>query len=310
MAVASTSVECVLRCAATNGESPVWSFAESKLFWVDVKGASLHLFDPANGTDECWQMPAWIGCCAPSARGALVALRTGVFEFDCRSAALEPVAPPPYDCRRFAFNDGHCDRQGRFFVGPMYSPLASRDELPGDRRGAPMWRYDGAGQWEPVSPPVRISNGLAFSPDGRTLYHSDTAQKTIWACEYDPETASVGARRVFTRIDEGGDLGGPDGACVDRDGFYTCAVFGAGCLLRFDPNGRLERRVTMPAQYVTMPAFGGPDSKTLFVTSASFPLDADERRERPLEGALFALDAPAPGLVPSPYMPSIPRSSP
>jgi sugar lactone lactonase YvrE len=310
MAMAGTDVECVLRSSALNGESPVWSRAESRLFWVDIKGASLHAFDPASGDDECWQMPAWIGCCALTPRGAIVALRTGLFEFDRRSGALAPLAPAPYDCRRFTFNDGHCDRQGRFFVGPMYSPLHPEGTVSDDERRAPMWRYLGDGRWQPVGPPVQISNGLAFAPDGRTLYHCDTARKTIWACEYDPETASIGGRRVFATVDEGGDGGGPDGACVDRDGFYTCAVFGAGCLLRFDPQGKIERRIAMPARYVTMPAYGGDDAATLYVTSASFLLTPQERQAHPAEGALFALEAPVPGLVPSPYQPVPARSPP
>jgi sugar lactone lactonase YvrE len=292
-------IDRVLRSGALNGECPTWSVSESKLYWVDVKGSALHVFDPHTGEDEAWCMPAWIGCCALTERGAIVALRTGLYAFDRYSGALELLRSTPYDPRRFTFNDGRCDPRGRFFVGPMYSPLAPGDQQSGAEQRAPLWRFTGERGWCPIGRPLRIANGLAFSPDGRILYHCDTALKTIWASDYDPESAEIDNTRVFAQVVEGGSGGGPDGASVDRDGFYTCAVFGAGCLLRFDPAGKLERRIAMPAQYVTMPAFGGDDGSTMYVTSAAFPLTADERLQRPDEGSLFALEAPVPGLPPT-----------
>lgn len=127
------------------------------------------------------------------------------------------------------------------------------------------------------------------------MYHSDTARKTVWRYDYDTTTGSAENGRVFARVEDGS---GPDGAAVDSEGFYVCAAFGGGCVLRFDPDGRLERRIEMPARYVTMPAFGGPDLSTLFVTSATFPVPEPERASRPNEGALFELEAPARGLAP------------
>lgn len=288
-------VEVVLRADAVNGENPAWSQAERKLYWVDIRKPALHRFDPATRRDEVWEMPAWIGCFGLTERGAIVALRTGLFEFDRASGALALLAPPPFDPRRFFLNDGGCDRQGRFYVGPMYLPLAAGDCDPGAPKALPLWRFEGDG-WSPVTPPVKNSNGLAWSPDGHTMYHADTSVKTIWAWDYDPSSGAAENRRVFAQVEEGGDDGGPDGAAVDRDGFYTCAVWGAGCLMRFDPDGRLERRISVPATYVSMPAFGGDDLATIYVTSAKWPVPESERPNRPGEGALFALEAPAPGL--------------
>jgi sugar lactone lactonase YvrE len=119
---------------------------------------------------------------------------------------------------------------------------------------------------------------------------------TVWAYGYDPATGAIAGRRVFARVEEGGQDGGPDGAAVDRDGFDWCAVSGGGRLLRFDPHGRLERRVAMPVQYPTMPALGGEMLDTVFVTSASWPLSEEDRRRRPEQGGLFAFPAPVPGL--------------
>ncbi|WP_082653493.1 SMP-30/gluconolactonase/LRE family protein [Aureimonas sp. AU22] len=287
-------VELVCRAGALNGEGPVWSVCEERLYWVDIRAPALHRFDPATGRNETWAMPTWIGCLALAEPGhVVVALRTGLHRFDTRSGALAFLAPVPFDPRRFAFNDGGCDPVGRFLAGTMLDPLdpAASDE---GEAATPLWRYEGDDTWIGVTPAVETSNGLAWSPDGRTMYHSDTARKTVWRYDYDTATGAAENGRVFAEVKDGA---GPDGAAVDADGFYLCAVFGGGCLLRFDPDGRLERRIAMPAKFVTMPAFGGSDLSTLFVTSASFPVPQAERAARPNEGALFAMEAPARGIA-------------
>jgi sugar lactone lactonase YvrE len=294
---------------ALNGEGPQWDEQRKRLYWVDMRGPSLRAFEPAARRSLCWEMPAWVGCFGLLRDGrVVVALRTGLSVFDPEDGSLRSLAGAPYDQRRFCFNDGGCDRAGHFLVGPMYHPLGPRDCSPAAAKEAPVWRCrigDGGAEALALAPlavpPVRTSNGLAFSPDGRTMYHADTPKKTIWACDYDPHDGAVDRHRVFARVDEGGDSGGPDGAAVDRDGFYLCAVFGAGCLLRFDPDGRLERRLPLPARYPTMPAFGDDDLATLYVTSASFPQRAGKTDRNPAAGGLFALPAPVPGL-PTSYM--------
>jgi sugar lactone lactonase YvrE len=297
-------VQCVLRAGALNAECPRWSARESRLYWVDMRAPALHRLDPATGEDDTWPMPDWIGCYAFAEAGRLLAaLRTGLQLFDPATGALEFVAPAPYDARRFCFNDGGCDRQGRFHVGPMFHPLDAQAMHASGGQEAPVWRY-GPDGWVQSAPPVKVANGVVFSPDGRTMYHTDSARKTIWAAAYDPDSGQSEPPRVFARVDEAGGQGDPDGAAVDREGFYLCAVFGAGCLLRFDPDGRLERRVEVPAKYPTMPAFGGDALDVLYLTSASFPIPASERAAHPDDGALFALEAPAPGLPPTPWRPT------
>ena len=305
MSQASTAggdVQLVLELHDLNGEGPQWADGAGALWFVDMRRPSLNRFFPAGGRHDWWEMPDWIGCYGLLEDGRVAAaLRSGLHLFDPQDGSMRMLAPAPYDPRRFCFNDGGCDRAGRFYAGPMYQPLKPGDGDPGAPRTAPVFRYDGARGWSPATPGVRISNGLAFSPDGRTLYHSDTPTKTIWACPYDPDTGEVGEGRVFARVEEGGDDGGPDGAVVDRDGFYTCAVFGAGMLKRFDPDGRLERTIELPVRYPTMPALGGPDRSTLYVTSASYPWGKGRVQDHPWAGGLLALEAPAPG-PPTSYM--------
>jgi sugar lactone lactonase YvrE len=292
-----TLAELVLRAQSLNGESPAWDQRERCLFWVDIRESTLHRFDPGSGEDRAWTMPAWIGCFALDGHGgAVVALRTGLYRFDFASGCLAAMAYPPFDPRRFIFNDGRCDPWGRFLAGPMYLPLRPGDQS-GEAKAAPLWRYDGGGTFSSVTDPVRTSNGLAWSPDGRVMYHSDTDAKTIWAYDYDLDAGKPSNKRVFAQVEVADKSGGPDGAAVDRDGFYWCAVFANHCLLRFDPEGKLERRVEMPVKYPAMPAFGGPNLQTVFVTSANWPIPPGDRSQHPDEGGLFAFEAPVPGLA-------------
>jgi sugar lactone lactonase YvrE len=287
---------------AINGECPQWDELRQRLYWVDMRWPALHAHEPRSGQSWFWEMPAWIGCYGVQRDGRIVvALRTGLQLFDPQEGSLSAVAAAPYDARRFCFNDGRCDRRGRLVAGLMHHPLADGGEPHVCDSAAPLWSYDGRSVVALDLPPVRIANGLAFSPDGATLYHADTPAKTIWACDYDEDSGTASNQRVFARVDEGGAGGGPDGAVVDRDGFYICAVFGGGCLLRFAPDGRLQGRIPLPVRYPTMAALGGADLRSLYVTSASFPLGRNAATQGSLAGGLFVLEAPAPGL-PTSYM--------
>lgn len=294
MARAAT-VRTELESRSLNGESPRWREADQKLYWVDTREHALHAFDPRTSNDETWEMPSWIGCHVLGTQSALVALRTGLFEFHFANGSLRQVGLPPYDPRRFIFNDGGCDPVGRFLVGEMYLPLAPGDDTEQKPDRAPLYRFLG-GTWVDMATSTKTSNGLAWSPDGRTMYQSDTAAQTIYAFDYDPHYGQASKRRVFAEIETRSRDHGPDGAAVDTEGFYWIAIYGEGCLLRFDPDGTLERRIDMPVQYPTMPAFGGRDLTTLYITSANWMIDADKRASRPLEGNLFSVETPVPGL--------------
>jgi sugar lactone lactonase YvrE len=290
----TSRVDTVLRAHATNGECPTWSAEEGVLYWCDTFGAHLHRFDPRTGKDESWTMPATIGSFALGPGGAvLVALRTGIFRFDRATAALTPFAPAPFDAHRFTWNDGKTDPRGRFWTGPMYHPLDRRGE---GAKAAPLYRIAPGGEQNAKTAPVRISNGLAWSADGRTMYHSDTASQEIYAYDVlDADEGVLGERRVFARAEAHN--GGPDGGATDTDGCYWSAVYGGAKVARFTPDGRVEREVPVPVPNVTMIAFGGDDLCTAYVTSAAKPFGAAERVEHPLWGAVFAFRAPAPGVA-------------
>ena len=181
---------------AINGEGPQWDEQRKRLYWVDMRAPSLRAFEPGSGRALSWEMPAGSAasaCCVTDAWSSRCARVSALF--DPQDGSLRSLADAPYDQRRFCFNDGGCDRAGHFLVGPMYHPLAPASCGRDAPQEAPPWRVrerEGIGgdtgiELVPLAlPAVRISNGLAFSPDGRTLYHADTAKKTIWACDYDP----------------------------------------------------------------------------------------------------------------------------
>ena len=283
------------RHGAINGESPTWSAREDRLYWIDVKKPAVHRFDPATGQDDCWVLPAWIGCAVPDGYGrVLMALRDGIGWLDCHSGELHPLAPAPFDPRRFAANDGKCDPRGHFLFGTMYQPL---DPAPAkEPHATPVFRFDAVSRrCSPLTRDITESNGMAWSPDGRTMYHSDTKEKAIYTFDFDRDQGVVSNRRLFATV-EAPDEGGPDGGAVDSEGCYWSAVYGTGKLLRFDPEGRIEREVVMPVPNPTMPAFGGKDLRTVYVTSARRGEGTFNALLHPHDGAIFAFEAPAPGL--------------
>ncbi len=299
--MAEPDIRVALEASALNGERPAWDAERRRLYWVDIREPALHEFDPETGQDRHWEMPAWIGCYALTDTGALVALRTGLFALDFETGALTHLAVAPFDARRFTFNEGDTDRQGRFWAGPMYVPLAPGDQSPDHPDALPFWRWTGR-DFQPGTPAVKTANSLAWSVDGRRIYFGDTAQRSIWTAPYDLATGEAGTATLFARVDiEGAD--GPDGMAIDRDGYLWCAVFGGGRLLRFGPDGYVERTIRLPVRYPTMPAFGGPDLKTLFVTSAKWPVPADQRDRHPLEGHLLAFEVDVPGLPATRFAP-------
>ena len=285
----------MLQRPSITGESPVWCERTARLYWVDVQQPALHRFDPATGLDESWTMPAWIGCLAlgdGEAQGdVLVGLRTGAYRFGLADGALTLVAPAPYDPRRFFLNDGKCDRQGRFWVGPIRHALLPLVGEPGAMQG-PLWRLEGD-RLVPKGKPAALSNGLAWSPDGRTMYHSHTMTGDIKAWDYDPTTGEMTRGRLFAHVDG---PPGPDGAEVDSDGFYWSAINGQGKVLRFDPAGQLERECRVPFKYPTMVTFGGADLRTMFVTSGRWAIADKDAADHPVDGSIFAFEAPVPGL--------------
>jgi sugar lactone lactonase YvrE len=277
------------------GESPFWHADESALYWCDIPGRRLNRWHPGRAEHRHWDFDVEPGCCAPVPGGLLMlAMRDGLFVFDPHSGERTELAPPPYDPREERFNDGKADPQGRFWAGTIYEPrTAPKATLQRWADGTLARMADG----------VTVANGLAWSPDGRTLYWSDTKAHRIRAYDFDPAAGSLSRERVFAEFApraEGQALasygGRPDGAAVDREGHYWVAMFEGQRLLRLRPDGSVERELPLPVRCPTMPCFGGDDGRTLFVTTARENRPADELAAQPLAGCVLTLRVDVPGL--------------
>jgi sugar lactone lactonase YvrE len=275
------------------GESPFWHPGEQVLYWCDIAGRALHRHDPATGAHALWSFASEPGSCAPLLGGGLiVALREALVRFDPASGRMHTLAKAPYDTTQQRFNDGKADASGAFWVGTIHEPR--------DAPLACLYRW-ADGELEQQAGGVTVSNGLAFSPDGRTMYWSDTTAHTVHAIDVEPEGERIGVRRVFARFPDkqacreaGQPYGGrPDGAAVDAEGCYWVAMYEGARLLRLAPGGELLQEIALPVLRPTMPAFGDADLKTLYVTSAAAQ-DGDARE--PLAGCVLRLRVHVPGL--------------
>ena len=278
---------CVLDIKASLGECPVWSTAEQALYWVDINAPSLNRFDPATGRNTAMPMPEAIGCFALRRSGGfVVALRSGLWLADADGTLGRKVADAPYDQAHHRFNDGRCDSQGRFFAGSMNEKR--------DANSASLVRLDPDFRVTPVLGNVMISNGLAWSPDGHTMYHADTPTHAIRAFDYDVACGVPSRPRIFAQW--GGETDRPDGAAVDSAGNYWSAFYRGGKVVKVSPGGRVLAEYATPALCPTMCAFGGAKLRTLYVTSARQLREADELARLPQSGGIFAIAVDTPGL--------------
>lgn len=274
------------------GESAFWSESEQALYWVDIRGQFIRRRTWRDGKVESWKMPELVGCIAPRAvkPGLVVALRSAIAFFDPSTGVLERIDAPHAGAPEMRFNDGRCDRQGRFWVGSM-------DDVGRGPVGT-LYRFEG-GSLTRVIEGVAVPNSLCWSPDGKTMYFADGVEPVIWSFPFDTATGEPGDRRLFARLPDGAGI--PDGATVDTDGFLWSAQYGGGVVTRYAPDGRIDRVIPVP---VTQPAcccFGGPDLRMLLVTTATRRLSADALERQPLAGALLSLHTAFQGCPDSPF---------
>ena len=294
--VPDPAVRVAVQTPSLLGESPMWHPVEQMLYWCDIAGRKLQRFDPVAGELVHWDFDTEVASCAPMLDGGLLlAMRDGLWRFDTATGRRQRLAAPPYDPASERFNDGKCDPQGRFWVGTIYEPR--------DPALASLHCYSAGGKLVRKADGITVSNGLAWSPNGRTMYWSDTKAHTVYAFDFDPAAGDMCNRRIhasFPAKVPGASLEGyggrPDGAAVDVQGCYWVAMFEGQRLLRLSPDGGLLREVRLPVRCATMPCFGGADLKTLYVTTARENRPAHELAGQPWAGCVLALDVLVPGL--------------
>jgi sugar lactone lactonase YvrE len=243
------------------GESPVWLAQAKRLAFVDIPGHRLYRLDPESKALQVDAVDEDIGCIGPAKEGGFVAgLRSGIWLLDDSAVKIRQLAPNAENAATNRFNDGRVDPRGRFIAGTLDEPKAGGT--------AGLYRYDRRGLAK-LAEGLMTSNGVAFSPDGRTMYNSDTPRFVIYRYDYNPDTGAASNRRVFVQLQPTDtDKGRPDGAAVDVEGCYWTSLYEGARIQRYSAEGKLLAEHPVPTRNPTMPAFGGPDLKTLFVTTA------------------------------------------
>jgi sugar lactone lactonase YvrE len=282
-------LEVALRAGAQLGEGPTWDERSARLLWVDILAAEIHQFDPASGRDDVFATRQHVGAAKPRAGGGLVAnLRDGVGLYDSDGGFRWLAELAVEGCRG---NDAAVDATGHLWAGTM-----RYDEAAG---GGRLYRVAPTGEVVTVLDRVAVSNGIGWSPDGRRMYYVDSPTCRVDVFDVDPGTGLVAGRRTF--LDLAAAAGFPDGLAVDADGCVWVAFWDGGAVQRFTPEGRLDRRVEVPAARTTACAFGGPGLRDLYITTATAGLDAAQLATQPLAGSLFVLPGAGSGLRSSPF---------
>ena len=282
----SLPIDCVLDAKSQIGEGAIWCSKQHVLFWVDISAGILHRFDPSTSTNQSWEMGESLGCFALTEQATLVlALASGFYEFSPETGEKKRLTGPDVSLFKQRFNDGSVDQRGRFYAGTM----RTNDDHADDPSGV-MYSLSSNFEVTEVMSGFHIINGMAFSPDGKTAYVSDSypSVRTIWAFDYDLDDGAWSNKRVFLDTKE---LDGrPDGAAIDSEGCYWMAGISGWELVRITPEGKVDMEIEFPVEKPTRIAFGGPNMDILYVTSLG--ADITEGTHQPNAGGLFALKVP------------------
>ncbi|MDR3375195.1 MAG: SMP-30/gluconolactonase/LRE family protein [Ancalomicrobiaceae bacterium] len=282
-----TKVIAVVEAANVLGEGVVWDGVEERVLWTDIEGRALWSYDPATGNAVSRGLPDRLACFAPLAGGRIAAgFVGGVRRYDPRSGVGSEFVPVEADEPATRVNDGKLDRAGRLVFGTMDEGNGETQPIGG------VWTWDGMRTPRKLFGGIIVSNSIAFSPEGDRMYFADSPTRTIWVFDYDVIAGEPSNRRVFAQTT----AGYPDGSCVDADGCLWNAEWEGGCITRYTPDGRVDRRIALPVSRPTCPAFGGPDQDTLYITSARRGFDEARLAAEPLAGSLLALRPGVSGL--------------
>ncbi len=268
-----------IRVQNTLGEGIQWDVGTQALWWTDIQERRLHRYDWATRSMQIFATPERVGSFGliKGGSGVIAAFESGIALFDPGNGALKWLARPDADLPGVRLNDGRVDRQGRFWAGTMVEsePRSGR---------ANLYSVDGSGRATRRENGITISNGICWSPDSTRFYFADSPLRTIHCYDFNSATGAIANRRLFARTPEGAH---PDGANVDAEGFLWSAHWGAGRVVRYAPDGTVDRVVDVPASQPTCVAFGGPALDLLFVTSARDGLTEEELARQPSAGDVF-----------------------
>ncbi|MDP6523498.1 MAG: SMP-30/gluconolactonase/LRE family protein [Kiritimatiellia bacterium] len=281
------SVENVVPSQDLAGETPIWIPEEQAVYWIDMGGPRIHRYDPATGDANEWKLDVPITALARRSKGQwILATKTGLYFWDQEENKTEFIVDPEAGNADVRFNDGSIDPRGRFLIGTLNDQDLNAPD-------GSLYRLDPDLGIHKLDTGYAVANGIGFSPDGGTLYLTDMFNSRILAYDYDLEAGAVSGRRVFVDVPE--DAGWPDGLIVDQEGFIWSAHWNGWRVTRYDPDGKIEREVKLPAANVTCMAFGGRDLNVLYITTAWFLLSDEDRAAQSQAGDLFRIETDVTG---------------
>lgn len=282
------AAESVIAAQDVLGECTIWCDREQVLWWVDIRGPSLKRYNPANGEVRAIVLPEFIGSFGLTRSGGdmIAGMKSGLYFLDPASGALKVIAQPEKNLPNNRFNDARCDRAGRFWGGTMQDgPRAPAGSL---------YRLDPNGSCTPIRGGIFVPNSIAWSPDDKVMYFADTHRHLIWVYDFDIAQGAMRNERVFADCSDR--PGKPDGSCVDADGCLWNAEYGGSRVVRYTPDGGIDRVVSLPVSNVTCCCFGGKDLDTLYISTARQRMTPEQLAREPLAGNVFACRPGVPGL--------------
>lgn len=286
-------LELIVDAKADLAEGPCWDRERKVLYWVDIVGKKVHMYDPNQLQSRTIEVGQYVGAVVPRKSGGLMlAMHHGFYSLDLETEALVPIADPEREKENNRFNDGKCDASGRFWAGTM--------ELDGKKGEGSLYCLDRNLDVRTVLQNVSISNGLGWSPDHKTMYYIDTPTRQVAAFDYDLDTGTISNKRTVVSIPEGD--GDPDGMTVDEEGMIWVAHWGGSRVSRWNPStGECLEEIPVPASQVTSCAFGGDHLDELYITTARLGLGQNDRLNEPHAGGLFRIKVNVRGLPSHPF---------
>jgi len=280
-------LNCVWEEPAVLGEGPLWVARENAVYWVDIVSKKVHRYALADGGRRTWTFETEVTSLAARQQGGLVGtVRDGFAFIDLETGTIEPVVMPETEMADNRFNDGKVDEKGRYWAGSM-------DD--GEKRATgSLYRLDGDLSLHKMDENYSITNGPAFSADGKTLYHTDTAKRIVFAFDLSADGA-ISNKRIFVQL-EAEEEGDPDGMTVDSENCIWLAHFAGSRITRYSPEGRILNVISMPVPNITSCTFAGADLDTLYITTARHLLNEADVRKYPLSGSLFSCKPGVTGL--------------
>ena len=270
---------------ALTGEAPFWDERTGTLWWIDIQGQRLLGFSPKSGQQQVHNLPSMPGLVAARDQGLVVGLEDGLYGFDPSHGLGACLVPVEADDPRTRINDGKVDGEGRLWFGTM-------DKTGSGEPIGRLYRLDRDGMLRAWRSDVAVPNAIAFAPDGKTFYFTDSRTRVVEAMRYARDSGEPSDAEILVRYNESES---PDGACVDAEGALWIAVVNGHRLERRLPDGTLDTIVELPVSRPTMPMLGGSDGRMLFITSQRRFLSTDRLNAEPLAGDLLAVRVDVPG---------------